>query len=142
MLEIRIEDLRQLEEAAMRFVETARPGRVYAFRAPMGAGKTTFISEVCRLLGSDDEPSSPTFSIVNEYDTEKWGKIFHLDCYRLNSEEEAFDIGIEDYFAGGDTCFVEWPEKIESLLPPDAVDVEIRVDPNGSTRCLTLHFDS
>lgn len=124
--------------AAAQFVDTYAPGsgRVFAFFGPMGAGKTTFISEVCRLLGSDAEASSPTFSIVNEYDTREWGKVYHLDCYRLEGEEEAFDIGVEDYFSSGRPCFVEWPEKIGTLLPPDAVRVEIEVADDG-TRTLT-----
>ena len=130
-MEIRIKDIERLPEAAAQFVESMQPGRVYAFYAPMGAGKTTFISEVCRLLGSEDEANSPTFSIVNEYDTEKWGRVYHLDCYRLESEEEAYDIGAEDYFNSGSTCFVEWPERIENLLPVDVVNVTIQVEDNG-----------
>ena len=130
-MEIRIQNIERLPEAAAQFIESMQPGRVYAFYAPMGAGKTTFISEVCRLLGSEDEANSPTFSIVNEYDTEKWGRVYHLDCYRLDGEEEAFDIGVEDYFNSGNACFVEWPERIEGLLPDDVVNVEIRVEDDG-----------
>lgn len=127
MFEISIPALEALPEAAERFIKTFddAPGRVFAFYSPMGTGKTTFISEVCRRLGSADEPNSPTFSIVNEYDTEKWGTVYHLDCYRLDSEEEAFDVGVEDYFASGRPCFVEWPEKIEGMIPDDAVRIEI-----------------
>lgn len=131
-MKIQIPDIERLPEAAAQFVKDLRPGRVYAFYAPMGAGKTTFIGEVCRQLHTEDEPNSPTFAIVNEYDTELLGKIYHLDCYRLETEEEAFDIGVEDYFSSGAVCFVEWPERIESLLPEDAVRVEIRVEPDNS----------
>ena len=132
MTEIKIPNEERLPEAAARFIQEAEPGRVYAFRAPMGAGKTTFISEVCRRLDTADEPNSPTFSIVNEYDTLRWGKIYHLDCYRLDSAEEAFDAGIEDYFNSGATCMVEWPERIEELLPDDVIEVSIEVLPDGS----------
>lgn len=139
-MEIKIHDLERLPDAAAQFIETLSPGRVYAFYGSMGAGKTTFISEVCRRLLSSDEASSPTFSIVNEYDTERWGRIYHLDCYRLDSPEEAFDIGVEDYFASGHTSFVEWPEKIEPLLPDDTVRVEITVEPDGG-RILKIYED-
>lgn len=137
MKEIRIKDLSGLSDAAREFVTIAEPGRVYAFYGPMGAGKTTFIAELCRLLGSDDEANSPTFSIVNEYDTRAWGCIYHLDCYRLESEEEGYDIGVEDYFSSGNTCFVEWPERIAGLLPEDAVEVTITVSP-ADERTLTV----
>ena len=137
MTEILIPDIERLPEAAAQFIASLRPGAIYAFRAPMGAGKTTFISEVCRQLGSDDEPNSPTFSIANVYDTEKWGRIYHLDCYRIEDEEEGFDAGIEDYFNSGDICFVEWPEKIEGLLPEDTIDINISVNQDGSrTLCI------
>ena len=132
-MEIRISDIERLPEAAAQFVGKMKdfPSNVYAFHAPMGAGKTTFISEVCRLLGCEDEANSPTFSIVNEYDTREGGKVYHLDCYRMESEEEAFDIGVDDYFASMNPCFVEWPENIEALLPPETVRVEITVKENG-----------
>lgn len=132
MKEIEINGIEGLSEAASRFIEMCRRGRVYAFYGQMGAGKTTFISEVCRQLGSDQEANSPTFSIVNEYETSRWGRIYHLDCYRLDSAEEAFDIGVEDYFCSGDTCFVEWPERVEEFLPGDTVRVELEVRDDGS----------
>lgn len=144
--EIRIKDIERLPEAAAQFVEMFRPDKtgktIFAFHAPMGAGKTTFISAVCRILGSEDEPGSPTFSIVNEYDTEKWGKVYHLDCYRIEGEEEAFETGVEDYFDSGRVCFVEWPEKIGSLLPEDAVRVEISVEEDGSRKMSFRNGDS
>lgn len=131
MIKIEIPNLESLSEAAAKFVKEIRPGAVYAFRADMGAGKTTFISEICKVLGVIDEPSSPTFSIVNEYETESGDRLYHFDCYRIDSPEEAFEIGAEDYFTSGNICFVEWPERIEELLPPDAIDVEIRVNQQG-----------
>lgn len=137
MFELKIKNIERLPDAAAQFIDRfstlpPRDTMVFAFHAPMGTGKTTFISEVCRILGSDDEASSPTFSIVNEYDTQRWGKVYHLDCYRIDSEEEAFDIGIEDYFYSGRPCFVEWPEKIEALLPHDVIRVEIKETDDGS----------
>lgn len=140
-MEIKIQNIERLPEAAAQFIEEMERNHglapqssspvIFAFYAPMGAGKTTFISEVCRQLGSEDEASSPTFSIVNEYDTNRWGKVYHLDCYRLDSNEEAFDIGVEDYFASGRPCFVEWPEQVADFLPEDAVTVAIRIDNDG-----------
>lgn len=131
-MEIRIKDIERLPEAAAQFVDNIRPGRVYAFYGRMGAGKTTFISEVCRQLGSADEASSPTFSIVNVYETDRLGTVYHMDCYRLEDEEEAFDAGLEDYFNSGSVCFVEWPERIEGLLPEDAVAVTLDVEADTS----------
>lgn len=143
MIEIAVPSADALSVAAARFIEifdvSGLRGNVFAFRAPMGAGKTTFISEVCRQLDSSDEPNSPTFSIVNEYDTVRWGRVYHLDCYRLDGEEEAFEAGIEDYFSSGQPCFVEWPERIGSILPDDAVEVEIAVAPDGARKISILN---
>lgn len=137
-MEIRIESIERLPEAAAQFIEAIErmEGTVIAFEAPMGAGKTTLISEVVKALGSADEASSPTFSIVNEYDTDRWGKVYHFDCYRLESEEEAYDIGTEDYFGSGRKCLVEWPERIEGLLPEATIRVKIEVEENGERRVL------
>lgn len=131
MKEITIRGIESLPQAAAEFIDAMTPGMVYAFHGEMGAGKTTFIAELIRQLGSDDEANSPTFSIVNEYDTALWGKIYHLDCYRLESEEEGYDAGVEDYFNSGATSFVEWPERIEGILPYDVVKVSITVAPDG-----------
>lgn len=136
-MEIEIKGLEGLPEAAARMVSVLKPGRVYAFYGEMGAGKTTLIGEICRLLGVEDDVSSPTFSIVNEYDTAEGSKLYHFDCYRIDSEEEAMDVGAEDYFYSGNTCFVEWPEKIEQILPDDVINVEISIMPDG-TRKISL----
>ena len=133
-MEIEIRGLEGLEEGAKQFAAALRTGKVYAFYGEMGAGKTTLIAEICRVLGVEDDVSSPTFSIVNEYDTASGEKLYHFDCYRLDSEEEAMDVGAEDYFYSGNTCFVEWPEKIEGILPGDVIDVHITVLPDGSRR--------
>lgn len=134
MQEIRIHNIERLPEAAALFIREMMPGTVYAFYGRMGAGKTTFIAEVCRQLHCSEEASSPTFSIVNEYEDADGCRIYHLDCYRLEDEDEAFDIGVEDYFNSGSTCFVEWPERIERLLPPDAVSVSIEEMPDSSRK--------
>jgi tRNA threonylcarbamoyladenosine biosynthesis protein TsaE len=96
--------------------------------APMGAGKTTLIKELCRQLGVTDEVSSPTYSLVNEYLLENGGKVFHFDFYRLNTVEEAYDIGAEDYFFSGHICLAEWPGLIRPLLPDDFLELKITVD--------------
>lgn len=126
-MRIEIRDIGELPRAAREFISGMQPGRVYAFYGPMGAGKTTFISEVVRQLGGGEEANSPTFSIVNVYDTDTWGRIYHLDCYRIEENEEALDMGIEDYFYSGATSFVEWPERVEAFLPDDVVTVNIEV---------------
>ena len=136
-MEIRINGVEELGNGVETFLKSAKPGLIYALYGGMGAGKTTFVGELCRRLGSSDEVTSPTFSIVNEYDTEQWGKVYHLDCYRLEGEEDGMDIGVEDYFNSGSACFVEWPERIEGLIPEDAVTVEIKAEEDGS-RTITV----
>lgn len=131
MKEIKINSLSDLSGAAAEFIAEMVNGKVYAFYGDMGVGKTTFISEVCKLLGVEDDTSSPTFSIINEYETVAGERLYHFDCYRLESPEEAFDVGAEDYFDSGCTCFVEWPENIEPLLPDDVVRVLIQTDSRG-----------
>lgn len=106
--------------------------RVYAFDAPMGAGKTTFISELCRDLGTDDVANSPTFAIVNVYGLPNGQEIYHFDCYRLKDIREAVDFGAEDYLYSGNYCFIEWPDIIDPLLPEDTVFVRIIVQDNGN----------
>ena len=93
----------------------------------MGVGKTTFIKEICQQLGILDNISSPTFSLVNEYQTSKKEKVFHFDFYRIEEEEEALDIGIEEYFDSDAWCLVEWPENIENLLPLDAAQIHLSI---------------
>lgn len=100
--------------------------KVVLFNGPMGAGKTTLITALCRNLGSKDELSSPTFSIVNEYDSDL-GILYHFDFYRINSLEEAFDFGLEEYLYSNHYCFLEWSEKIEPLLPDKCLNIEIEI---------------
>jgi len=111
--------------------------RVYAFDAQMGAGKTTFISELCRALGTDDVVNSPTFAIVNVYDLPQGEELYHFDCYRLKDLKEALDFGAEEYLYSGNYCFIEWPDIIAPLLPEDTVYITIRVLENGD-RQLTV----
>ncbi len=101
---------------------------VVAFRAPMGAGKTTLIAEIVAALGSEDNVTSPTFALVNQYDTSDGHSIYHFDFYRIDRVEEAFDMGYEEYFFSGELCLIEWPEKIEELLPDDVMTVTIHID--------------
>ena len=112
--------------------------RVYAFYAPMGTGKTTFISELCHAMGTDDVTNSPTFAIVNVYETEQGNEIYHFDCYRLKDIREALDFGAEEYLYSGNYCFIEWPDKIEALLPEDTVYIHIKLLENGD-RLLTIN---
>lgn len=97
------------------------------FYGQMGVGKTTLIKEICKQLGVVDTISSPTFSLVNEYQTSSSAKVYHFDFYRIEDEEEALDMGIDDYFYNNDWCLIEWPENIENLLPLDAVKIELEL---------------
>lgn len=130
---ISIKDLDGIDEAARRFLKETEGTLIYAFYAPMGAGKTTFTKALCRALGvREDAISSPTFSIVNEYRTESGESIFHFDFYRITKIAEALDIAYYDYIDSGCRCFMEWPENIEELIPEDALRVRIEVLEDGS----------
>ena len=137
-MEIRIENLEKIREAAREFVANIGEGTVFAFYGKMGAGKTTFIKAVCEELGVEDVITSPTFAIVNEYRSETSGElIYHFDFYRVKKIEEVYDMGFEDYFYSGALCFIEWPELCEEVLPEDTVKVTIEENPDG-TRVLTI----
>ncbi len=123
-------DFRQLDEAARLLQEAAGDLRVWVLRGEMGAGKTTLIKSIAKQVGVKETVQSPTFSIVNEYSaTER--KVFHFDFYRIKKEEEAMDIGVEEYFYSDNFCFIEWPEKIPSLLPDSFFEIAISVEANG-----------
>jgi len=126
-----INNLTELPDAAEKIISSAGNKKVFAFYGEMGAGKTTLIKAICKHLGVNDTTSSPTFSIVNEYTSEKVKKIYHFDFYRLKNETEAMDIGCEEYFSSGNYCFIEWPEKIGSLLPQGVISVKISVKNNA-----------
>ena len=131
--EIHIVGLEDLERAAGEFLEAIGEHSLVAFYAPMGAGKTTFITAVCKALGvEEDAISSPTFAIVNEYRGRGGRPIFHFDFYRIEQPAEALDIGLYDYLDSGELCLMEWPENVEALLPEETLQVHIEVAPDGS----------
>jgi tRNA threonylcarbamoyladenosine biosynthesis protein TsaE len=133
MSSIPIADIRSISDAAGQFVKQMGDATVFAFKGKMGAGKTTFIKAVCEELGVSDVINSPTFAIVNEYRSDTTAElIYHFDFYRIQDIREAYNMGAEDYFNSGALCFIEWPEKIESLLPEDAVFVDIEEQEDGS----------
>jgi tRNA threonylcarbamoyladenosine biosynthesis protein TsaE len=130
---IPIHSLESIAGAAQEFIASMGDHTVFAFNGTMGAGKTTFIKAVCEALGVTDVINSPTFAIVNEYRSDTTAElIYHFDFYRINTLQEACNIGTEDYFAGGALCFIEWPDKIEPLLPADTVFVSIEEQENGA----------
>ena len=126
-------NLDNIRQAANEFIRLMDDRTVFAFYGKMGAGKTTFIKAVCEELGVEDVINSPTFAIINEYRSAKTGElIYHFDFYRINKISEAQDISVEDYFDSGALCFIEWPEKIEQLLPDDTIHVTIAEKEDGS----------
>lgn len=152
-MEIKIKSLEEIREAARQFIdhfglapnsmassplgnakEAGMSGDVlvFAFYAPMGTGKTTFIKAICEELGVQDAINSPTFAIVNEYEAASGDPIYHFDFYRIKRLSEAYDIGVDDYFYSGYPCFLEWPELIEELLPEEAIIVHIEQQEDGS----------
>ena len=131
--QIQIAGLQDLERAAREFLQLLGGRTLVAFYAPMGAGKTTFTTAVCKELGvEEDAISSPTFAIVNEYRGKSGRPIFHFDFYRIESPSEALDIGLYDYLDSGELCLMEWPENVEGLLPEETLRVQISVQPDGS----------
>lgn len=130
-MKIKIDSLENINLAAAKFTELTVGKNIFAFYGSMGAGKTTFIKSICENLGIKDVINSPTFAIINEYSLPNGKPAFHFDFYRLKTAEEAFDLGYEEYFYSGNKCFIEWPEKIESLLPDDCIKVYITVEEDG-----------
>lgn len=127
-MEILIKDLSGIDAAAKQFLKALGQRRIVAFYAPMGAGKTTFITAVCKALGvRDDAVSSPSFAIVNEYRGSDGQSIFHFDFYRIDKIAEALDIGFFEYIDSGNLCLMEWPENIEEILPEETLRVHITV---------------
>jgi tRNA threonylcarbamoyladenosine biosynthesis protein TsaE len=124
---ISVKNIFELPRAAKSILEFAGDKKIFCFYGELGAGKTTLIKEICKQLGVKDSGSSPTFSLVNEYQTELSKKIFHFDLYRLKNETEIYDIGYEDYLFSGNYCFIEWPEKMQHLLPKEILKVKIEV---------------
>lgn len=136
---IKIYGLDELPEAAERIAGYLDRHSVVAFYGHMGAGKTTLIKEICNRLGVSENVSSPTFALVNQYMTGSGEIVNHFDFYRIDKPEEAFDIGYEEYVYSGDLCLIEWPEKIEGLLPGDTLKVMIEADPEDEdARTVTI----
>lgn len=131
MESVKIEKIKDLGKAAKELIDNFPEQRIFAFYGKMGAGKTTYIQAVCRYLGSTDNIISPTFALVNEYRSANSGSVYHMDFYRIKNLEEVFDIGYEDYIYSGNYCLIEWPEKIETLLPDHYVKVKIEVGQKG-----------
>ena len=127
-----ISSLEDIDRAAGEFLRQIGDRRIIAFFAPMGAGKTTFTTALCRRLGVEDAVCSPTFTIVNEYVTSEGEPVYHFDFYRINKPAEALDIGLYDYMDSGHLCLIEWPENIAELLPEETLEVRITVNPDQS----------
>lgn len=121
----RVHSLDELPQVASAIIQELEKEKVISFKGQMGAGKTTLVAEICKQLKVQDSISSPTYSLVNEYNSPTVGTVFHFDFYRLNSEEEALDFGVEEYLYSPSICLLEWAEKIESLLPVHYLEVEI-----------------
>ncbi len=134
-MQLVVNSVSELPKTALELVRFAGNEKIFLFYGDMGAGKTTFIKNICEQLGVKDPATSPTFSIVNEY-AASTGKIFHFDFYRLKKQEEALDMGYEEYFYSGDHCFIEWPEKISDLLPDHYIRVEIEIINTTSRRLI------
>lgn len=122
---LEISSLDELDKVAEAVIDSLDGRTVVAFDAPMGAGKTTLIGRIARYLGSEDDTTSPTFAIVNQYEGDR--TIYHFDMYRIDRIEETLDFGTEEYLSSGELCLVEWPEKIEALLPDDTMVVKIEI---------------
>jgi tRNA threonylcarbamoyladenosine biosynthesis protein TsaE len=131
-MKIPIASLEDLPVAADRFLHAAGHIPVIAFSGELGAGKTTFIQALCRVLGVQMDVNSPTFALINEYFTPAGESLFHFDLYRIEDPEELYDLGYEEYFYSGARCFIEWPEKAGRLIPEDALTVRILVQEDGS----------
>jgi tRNA threonylcarbamoyladenosine biosynthesis protein TsaE len=129
-----------LDKAVKAIITAGKSADIWLFMGEMGAGKTTLIKAICAELGVLDEVNSPTFSIVNEYLTKTDDTLYHFDFYRLEEEEEAYQIGIEEYFYSGNICMLEWPQRVEGLLPETFLRVDISENEDQSRNIkLTMH---
>ena len=131
MIQLKIDSLSELDNVAEQIISSLDGRNVVLFRGGMGAGKTTLISRIVAQLGAEDTVTSPTFALVNEYEGADNMLIYHFDFYRIDKVEEVFDLGYEEYFYSCDLCLVEWPEKIEALIPDDVMTVKIEVEDDG-----------
>ncbi len=130
MCEIIVNNLEELKPAAKKFLEYIGDEKIFAFYGEMGVGKTTFLKELCKEMEVEDEITSPTFAIVNEYFSKKYGQIFHFDFYRINKLNEVYDLGFEEYLESGAYIFMEWSENIDNILPDGITKVIITQDVN------------
>lgn len=130
MITITANNLEQLPNIAKTILDTFKTERIFALYGKMGSGKTTFIKELCKLLGVNEHITSPTFALINEYIGKENIKIYHFDFYRIETQEEAYDFGYEEYFYSGNYCFIEWPELIENLLPETYIKISITEQEN------------
>ena len=129
-----INNIEELSKVSDLLLDWREKSNIIAFYGTMGAGKTTLVKNLCQKLGVNDEVNSPTFALVNEYQTETFDSIFHFDFYRIKNLEEVFDIGYEDYFYGGSLCLLEWPELIDPLMPEHFIKVEITLGDTDTSR--------
>jgi len=134
---VAVASLSDLSRAAITILDFAKDETILLFRGEMAAGKTTLIKEICRQAGVEEPVSSPTYALVHEYQSKYGEVLYHFDFYRINSEEEAWDIGVLEYFASGNKCLIEWPSQIENLLPQKFVQVNIDKG-IGEARTITL----
>ncbi len=132
MFKAEISSLSEINNVAVKFLEAHPADRLFAFYGRMGSGKTTFIKALCEKLQVVDYVTSPTFALINVYETEQKTEIYHFDFYRIKGIAELFDLGYEEYFFSDNYCFLEWPEMVESLLPPNTVKITIRETEKGS----------
>lgn len=132
-----LKSLSELNVVAEKFLRLMREDRVFAFFGPMGVGKTTFIKALCNELGVVEIVTSPTFALINEYQTGNGKIIYHFDFYRIEKIEEVFDFGYEDYFYSGNYCFIEWPDKVAEILPENVVFVQM-VENNDGSRTINI----
>ena len=141
-MEIKIQSLEHIHEAAREFIAAMGDNTVFALYGKMGAGKTTFIKTLCQELGVEDVVTSPTFAVINEYRSDIAGElIYHFDFYRIKKLEEVYDMGYEDYFYSGALCFIEWPELVEELLPGNTIKVTIEELEDGSRKLTMENLD-
>lgn len=120
-------ELSEISTISKKVIHFAEDINIWVFEGEMGAGKTTFIKEICKILGVNETVTSPTFSIINEYQTIDKEPIYHFDFYRIRHESEALDIGVDEYFCSGHNCLIEWPSKVPSLIPKKHLKVNIKI---------------
>lgn len=132
MFNKQIKGLSALQDTAKELLDTYPEERIFALYGAMGAGKTTFIKAMCRALGSQDNITSPSFALINEYTAPNGLLIYHFDFYRIKKIEEAYDLGYEDYIYSGNYCFIEWPEMIQDLLPGGIIEIKIQETQDGA----------